>query len=681
MSTVSVPLALASGSVVSGFDGDGTLSSAGLAATVTNMSLPGAFTLFTQPGNSVSAGSNLVSVPFTAWSAARSQLPRPGAVLGAGTIGSISAGGVTKAQTIYAHPPDLGGRTVLVWALRLPATALRLGFSVGIADGGATVDGVDFKVKVNGTPYWQLTKFSNAWQSGGLDLARWRGQSVLIEFVTDSRENYYVDWAYWADLVLASSSTTCSASMPGTLAVPAVGGTFSLGVTAPSTCPWSGSTNVPWLTMTTGSGNGNGTVSFAVVANAGPARSAVVSVGGATTTVTQAASPIVTNAPPTVSDIANVGTRRNTPVTVGVSVGDVVGGASGVVVTAVSSNPAIVPNGNIAVGGSGASRALTVRPAPNRLGVTTIVVTASARGYSVTKTFRVTVHGMGPAADFDADNRSEIGIYRPSTGGWYLLQSSSAFTSGAGYAWGAAGDRPLLGDFDGDGKSDITVYRPANAYWFILKSTTSYTVWDTYQWGTSGDVPVPADYDGDGRTDIAIYRPSSGSWYILLSTTGFTGGAGYAWGASGDVPLPADYDGDGRADLAVYRPSTGHWFILRSTTGYSAWSTYQWGSTGDVQVPADYDGDGLTDLAVYRPSNGTWYVLLSSSGYAAGAGYAWGAAGDVPVPEDYDGDGQTDIAVYRPASAHWFVLTSRTGYTGSLTFQWGSSGDVPLPKR
>jgi hypothetical protein len=678
---ISVPLALAPGSVTPTFkDGDGTLSATGLSATVTGVPLQGAFTIFTQPGATVGDGTNLAGIPFSVWSAAQSGIARPGPIFNSGSVGSVSAGGVLKNQTIFAHPPD-AGRTVLAWAVRLPSTTLRLGFSVGIGDGGASADGIDFQVKVNGTRYWQLTKQSNAWQPGALDLSRWARQDVLIELVTDSRENFYSDWAYWADLVLTTSAGGCEALLPAAIAVPAFGGTFSANVTAPAACPWSATTGVPWLSMTAGSGNGNGTVSFAVAANPGAARSGTVSVGSRSLNVTQAASPVVTNALPTLSAIANVGSRRNTPLTLAVSVGDPVGGAAGVVLSATSSNAALLPNANIAAGGSGANRTLTIVPATNRTGTATVVVTARARGYIVTTAFRLTIHGSGPATDFDADNRSEIGVYRPSTGAWYLLKSASAFTAGAGYAWGAPGDLPQLGDFDGDGKADITVYRPASAYWFILESTTNYTAWDTYQWGTTGDIPVAADYDGDGRTDVAVYRPGSGTWYILLSATGFTGGAVYTWGALGDVALPGDYDGDGRADLAVYRPSSGHWFILQSTTGYSSWGTYQWGSTGDVMVPADYDGDGRTDLAVYRPSTGSWYVLTSSSQFTAGAGYAWGAPGDVPVPEDYDGDGQTDIAVYRPSTAHWFVRTSTSGYTTSLTYQWGSTGDVPLPRR
>lgn len=681
--TASIPLALAAGSVVNGFDADGTLSSSGLTATVAGVPMPGAFTVFTQAGTAVAAGSNLASIPLTVWSAARGGLVRPGSVFNTGSVGISAAGGVTKSQVIFAHPPD-NGRTVLAWAVRLPATALRLGFSVGIGDGASSSDGIDFQVRVNGTTYWQLTKQSNQWQSSALELGRWKNQNVLIELVTDSRETFGFDWALWADLLLTTSATTCTISTPAGVAVPSFGGTASMSVTTAAGCPWSATTTAPWLTVGA-AGNGNGMLTFAAAPNAGPLRSGTLSIAGGAApgivTVTQSASTIVTNSPPTVSNIINVGTRRNTPVTVGLSVGDLVGGAAGVVVSAASSNAALIPNGNISAGGTGAARTLTLAPAPNRTGTAVIVVTATARGYSVTTTFRVTVHGTGPASDFEADNRSEIGVYRPSSGGWYLLKSSSGFTAGAGYAWGAPGDVPQLGDFDGDGKADITVYRPSSAYWFILKSTSGYTTWDTYQWGTSGDLPMAADYDGDGRADIAVYRPASGAWYILLSSTGFSGGAGYIWGAAGDIPLPADYDGDGRADLAVYRPSSGHWFILQSTTGYSSWGTYQWGSTGDIMVPADYDGDGRADLAVYRPSNGTWYVLTSSSQFSAGAGYVWGAAGDVPVPEDYDGDGQTDIAVYRPATAHWFVLTSSSGYAASLTYQWGSSGDVPLPRR
>jgi hypothetical protein len=58
--------------------------------------------------------------------------------------------------------------------------------------------------------------------------------------------------------------------------------------------------------------------------------------------------------------------------------------------------------------------------------------------------------------------------------------------------WGIQdyGEVPVPGDYDGDGKADPTVYRPASGTWFILKSSTNYTKFVTYGWGSSTDIPL-----------------------------------------------------------------------------------------------------------------------------------------------------------------------------------------------
>jgi hypothetical protein len=313
--------------------------------------------------------------------------------------------------------------------------------------------------------------------------------------------------------------------------------------------------------------------------------------------------------------------------------------------------------------------------APNPGGARRGSMTIAGQSFTVLQASR-----EGAPGNFDGDNRTDVTVYRPSSGTWFVRTSSSGFTGGLGYAWGASTDLAVPADYDSDGRTDVAVYRPSSGHWFILKSSSDFTAWDTYQWGTAGDVPVPGDYDGDGRADVAIYRPATGMWFILQSSTGYTGGLGYGWGAPGDVPVPSDYDGDGRTDLGVYRPPSGDWFILKSSSSFTAWDLHQWGSAGDIPIPADYDGDVKTDLAVYRPSSGMWLIRQSSTGFTGVTGYAWGAAGVVPVPGDYDGDAIADLALYRPSTGHWFILKSSTGFTGWDTYQWGSTGDVPVPR-
>ncbi len=266
-----------------------------------------------------------------------------------------------------------------------------------------------------------------------------------------------------------------------------------------------------------------------------------------------------------------------------------------------------------------------------------------------------------PSIDFDADGKSDIGIYR--NGIWYILRSSDGGVTITEWG-GLAQDIPVPGDYDGDGRTDIAVYRGGG--WFILRSSDGGMTAIGFG-GLTQDIPVPGDYDGDGKADIAVYR--GGGWYILRSSDGGVTAIGFG-GLAQDIPVPGDYDGDGKTDIAVYRD--GLWFIRRSSDGVQ--TVVGWGGTmQDIPVPADYDGDGKNDIAVYR--GGLWIILRSSDGGVTVMG--WGGVQDMVVPADYDGDGKTDIAVYRDGL--WLIWRSSDGM--QTVVGWGGlAQDIPLTK-
>ena len=232
-------------------------------------------------------------------------------------------------------------------------------------------------------------------------------------------------------------------------------------------------------------------------------------------------------------------------------------------------------------------------------------------------------------ADYDGDGQTDIATWRPENGVWYIHQSGGGvllvrWGKTTMHPTGGLADVPVPADYDGDGQTDLGVFRPDPGEWWILMSSNGYDLnrATVYRWGKLGDVPVQADYDGDRRADFAVFRSTENRWYIRESSAG-EWSVRYFGLAGLDTLVPADYTGDRKADIAVYRG--GVWYVMDSTSGET--EAFHFGFNDDVAVPADYDGDGTTDFATYR--NGTWYVYDSSSPRLRSINF--GQLGDRPV--------------------------------------------------
>jgi len=151
--------------------------------------------------------------------------------------------------------------------------------------------------------------------------------------------------------------------------------------------------------------------------------------------------------------------------------------------------------------------------------------TTNAVGAAIRYTLNFGLPGDIPVSgDWDGDGIDTVGVWRPSLRRFFLTNTVCAVgtTCGGTIAqslnYGLAGDVPVAGDWNNDGVDTIGVWRPSSGF-FYLSNSSCPTLCNaptniSAQWGIAGDLPVVGDWDGNGSDTMGVFRPSNGVFYV-----------------------------------------------------------------------------------------------------------------------------------------------------------------------
>jgi hypothetical protein len=189
--------------------------------------------------------------------------------------------------------------------------------------------------------------------------------------------------------------------------------------------------------------------------------------------------------------------------------------------------------------------------------------------------------------DWTGDGHAKVGIYRSSTGTWYLDANNDGALDTGDFTYsfgGASGDLPVVGDWTGIGKSCVGIFR-SGFFWVLdLNCNGSFDGTNPGQdaaypfGGISGDVPVVGSWTGGKKTRVGVVRK--------YAPAGVPQGNPFFW----VVDLG---DPDGPQTVASHQPDLPHCFPFG-------------GVAGDQYFAGDWYGTGISVGGVYR--SGLWVL-------------------------------------------------------------------------
>jgi hypothetical protein len=254
----------------------------------------------------------------------------------------------------------------------------------------------------------------------------------------------------------------------------------------------------------------------------------------------------------------------------------------------------------------------------------------------------------------------KIGVFRPSTGQWYLDVNGNGLLDdcqigGCPAPFGQQGNLPVVGDWTGTGTAQIGVFDPTAGLWQLDGNGNDLWEGCTVDLclnfsSLSGNLPVAGRWTSTSSKDlIGVYRPDKRFWRLDLNGNGLLDSCPpdgcQTFGFLSGLPVVGDWTGTGTTKLGIFTPnastSTSQWKL--DLNGNGIWDDCTvdacrgpFGLSGDLPVAGDWTGTGQVEIGVFDPSSGLWDLDLNGNGVFDGCTVdaclgPFGQEGDLPV--------------------------------------------------
>lgn len=252
-----------------------------------------------------------------------------------------------------------------------------------------------------------------------------------------------------------------------------------------------------------------------------------------------------------------------------------------------------------------------------------------------------------------------VGVYK--AGMWYLRNNNSSGAEDIFALFGGdASDLPVVGDWNGNGVDTIGVYRTSTGFFFLSDSNTAPAVNYTVLFGNPGDTPFAGkwtiDMTGSG---IGVYRNSNGVLYQRKSLTSGFNDFFAIFGNPGDQPVAGDWDGDGFDSIGVYRNDGLRWHLTNNSMPngviFSDLSL-MWDIGPGTPAVGDWNGSNISRIG-YLTASGVFVLHAPNGGTGPDNVFAFGPTNSKPVVGKW-------VASSRP-SLRYVIGNTQPGISGN----------------